>query len=117
MKVLKKILAVAVSVATMVMSASAFAATYNAETNSVALTVEELTAEGKVAADTTGQMTVVVVPKTFGAEGTVTADNIYYINQEDMENGFKTIITDMGLKAALDTPTDYQVRVGGANLA
>ena len=34
-----------------------------------------------------------------------------------MENGFKTIITDMGLKAALDTPTDYQVRVGGANLA
>ena len=23
----------------------------------------------------------------------------------------------MGLKAALDTPTDYQVRVGGANLA
>lgn len=118
MKVLKKMLAVAVSVATMAMSVSAFAATYDADTTSVAMTAEELTAEGKVPAATTGQMTVVVVPKAFGSETMpVTADNIYYINQEEFGDAFTAIITNMGLKGALATPTDYEVRVGGANLA
>ena len=118
MKVLKKMLAVAVSVATMAMSVSAFAATYDAKTNSVAMTAEELTADGKVPAATTGQMTVVVVPKAFGSETMpVTADNIYYINQEEFGDAFTAIITNMGLKGALATPTDYEVRIGGANLA
>ena len=110
MKNLKKIFAIALSVATVAMSTSAFAATYDAEATSVALTTEEIATLDSYA----GQMTVVVVPKTFGE--TSTAADIYYINQDDAA-AFDAIIADMGVKAALDDTKEWEVRIGGENVA
>jgi hypothetical protein len=64
--------------------------------------------------DAAGQMTVVVVPKTFGE--TSTAADIYYINQDDAA-AFEAIIADMGVKAELDGEKEWQVRIGGENVA
>ena len=110
MKNLKKIFAIALSVATVAMSTSAFAATYDAEATSVALTTEEIATLDSYA----GQMTVVVVPKTFGESST--AADIYYINQDDAA-AFAAIIADMGVKAALDDTKEWEVRIGGENVA
>ena len=112
MKNLKKILIAAMSIAAIAMSTTAFAATeatYNADTKTAALTL----AEGDVTA-TSGQMTVVVVPKTFGADSG--AADIYYINQEEFGTKFAEILANMGLKDAI-TPTEYEVRIGGENMA
>ncbi len=112
MKNLKKILIAAMSIAAIAMSTTAFAATeatYNADTKTVALTL----AEGDVTA-TSGQMTVVVVPKTFGADSG--AADIYYINQEEFGAKFTAILENMGLKGEID-PAGYEVRIGGENMA
>ena len=109
MKNLKKIFAIAMSVATVAMSTSAFAeaitATYDAE--NTAVLIEDAAA---VIGETTGQMTVVVTPDTFGENST--ADDIYYINQDDAA-AFAAIIENMGVKAALDGEKNWQVRIGG----
>ena len=112
MKNLKKILIAAMSIAAIAMSTTAFAATeatYNADTKTAALTL----AEGDVTA-TSGQMTVVVVPKTFGADSG--AADIYYINQEEFGTKFAEILANMGLKGEI-TPAEYEVRIGGENMA
>jgi hypothetical protein len=112
MKNLKKIFAIAMSVATVAMSTSAFAeaitATYDAE--NTAVLIEDAAA---VIGETTGQMTVVVTPDTFGENST--ADDIYYINQDDAA-AFAAIIENMGVKAALDGEKKWQVRIGGENV-
>lgn len=112
MKNLKKIFAIAMSVATVAMSTSAFAeaitATYDAE-NTAVLIEDAATVIG----ETTGQMTVVVTPDTFGENST--ADDIYYINQDDAA-AFAAIIENMGVKAALDDTKKWQVRIGGENV-
>ena len=112
MKNLKKILIAAMSIAAIAMSTTAFAATeatYNADTKTAALTL----AEGDVTA-TSGQMTVVVVPKTFGADSG--AADIYYINQEEFGTKFAEILANMGLKGEI-APAEYEVRIGGENMA
>jgi len=110
MKNLKKIFAVAMSIATVAMSTSAFAATYDAEATSVALTADEIATLDSYA----GQMTVVVVPTTFG-EASGAAD-IYYINQDEAGEAFDAILADMGVKAALGEENEWEVRVGGTNV-
>ena len=111
MKKFKKILVAAMSIAAIAMSTTAFAATtatYDKSSQTAALTL----AEGDVSA-TSGQMTVVVVPKTFGASSEATG--IYYINQEEFGTKFAEILANMGLKGDID-PAGYEVRIGGENM-
>ncbi len=111
MKKFKKILVAAMSIAAIAMSTTAFAATtatYDKSSQTAALTL----AEGDVSA-TSGQMTVVVVPKTFGASSEAT--EIYYINQEEFGTKFAEILANMGLKGDID-PAGYEVRIGGENM-
>ncbi len=111
MKKFKKILVAAMSIAAIAMSTTAFAATtatYDKSSQTAALTL----AEGDVSA-TSGQMTVVVVPKTFGASSEAT--EIYYINQEEFGTKFTEILANMGLKGDID-PAGYEVRIGGENM-
>ena len=111
MKKFKKILVAAMSIAAIAMSTTAFAATtatYDKSSQTAALTL----AEGDVSA-TSGQMTVVVVPETFGASSEAT--EIYYINQEEFGTKFTEILANMGLKGDID-PAKYEVRIGGENM-
>ncbi len=111
MKKFKKILVAAMSIAAIAMSTTAFAATtatYDKSSQTAALTL----AAGDVSA-TSGQMTVVVVPKTFGASSEAT--EIYYINQEEFGTKFAEILANMGLKGDID-PAGYEVRIGGENM-
>ena len=111
MKKFKKILVAAMSIAAIAMSTTAFAATtatYDKSSQTAALTL----AEGDVSA-TSGQMTVEVVPKTFGASSEAT--EIYYINQEEFGTKFAEILANMGLKGDID-PAGYEVRIGGENM-
>ncbi len=111
MKLFKGVLLAAA--ATLALSTTAFAteATYDSETNKVALEL----AAGDVNV-TGGQMTVVVVPKTFGADEAL-AEVIYYINQDEFGDAFTAIIANMGLKGSLDNPAEYEVRIGGEQLS
>ena len=111
MKLFKGVLLAAA--ATLALSTTAFAAeaTYDSETNKVALEL----AAGDVNV-TGGQMTVVVVPKTFGVDEAL-AEVIYYINQDEFGDAFTAIIANMGLKGSLDNPAEYEVRIGGEQLS
>jgi hypothetical protein len=108
MKVLKRVFAIAISLAAICVATSAFAAdaTYDAETATIALpeaAIQEI--QGM-----TGQVTMAVVPNNFGSGSN--SEDIYYINQgtaADMADKAASI----GLKGALSVPANYQVRVGG----
>lgn len=116
MKVFKKVLAAAMSVAMMAISVTAFAtdATYSVKDSVPTVTLTAPEGETLGLKDS-GQLTVVVVAKDFGeTDGTAaTADNIFYINQDAAGTAFDTILGNMGLKDSIDlTAKDYEVRVG-----
>ena len=104
MKVFRKVFAAAIALTAIAMATSAFAAdaTYNAAAQTMSI------------ADTSAfkdyeQATIAVVPTTFGGND---ANEIYYINQGTGAE-VATIAANIGLKGALNAPTNYEVRVGG----
>lgn len=109
MKVLKRVFAIAISLAAICVATSAFAAagvTYDGVNKTIALpdtAIESI--EGM-----TGQVTMAVVPKEFGS--TSVSEDIYYINQGAAAE-MAVVAGSIGLKGELLVPTNYQVRVGG----
>ena len=112
MKVLKRVFAIAISLAAIAVATSAFAAdaTYDAANQKIALPEAAIESIESM----TGQVTMAVVPKTFGAGSN--SEDIYYINQ-GVAADMADVAASIGLKGALSVPTNYQVRVGGQDAA
>lgn len=101
---LKKSIAVLTAVAAIASASSVFAADYADQV--VKLTDSE---KAETLTDTTAQYTVVIVDKKTGNEAvTLSADDLYYINQGTSAD---TFWTNMGTKTAL-TDGDYTIRIG-----
>lgn len=111
MKVLKRVFAIAISLAAIAMATSAFAATYDSATATIELDANEIAEFSSVE----GQVTMAVVPENFGAQTAST--DIYYINQGTAAE-IADIADEIGLKGAFETaPAGFDVRVGGQNIA
>lgn len=102
---LKKSIAVLTAVAAIASASSVFAADYADQV--VKLTDSE---KAETLTDTTAQYTVVIVDKKTGNEAvTLSADDLYYINQGTSAD---TFWTNMGTKTALTAGKTYTIRIG-----
>ena len=104
MKIFKKVFAFAIALAAIAMASSAMAA--DAVYNNGVVTVPAANISGQ------NQTAVAVVANTFGGTS-ASVEDVYYINQGTTDEVDALLKAGLGLKANLDVPAAFQVRVGG----
>lgn len=107
MKVFRKMFAFAVTVAAIAMATSAFAATAEYDATNIKVKVADADALANPA-----QMTVAVVPTNFDGDDA----DIMYIDQDTSATIKANLKAGLAIKAALEVPTNYEVRVAGTDM-